>query len=349
MVRTWGSGSYSFTEPVGIVDVRIGATLNIFLNGSPLSQIGNWWIDDDLRTLRFSNAPANGVVITATFSFFYFCRFLEDELDLSEFYTGRWELKTLKFRSTRPDPPASGNPYTILNQNTTLTTPQSNSLHYIEATIIETGNSSFGGGGRSACLGLAGIGFNRANPWQLDVNIGSIPSLIDGFFFQMVVGTNSVGWGYVQRVPAGLPLAFLGDVIGMAWDDASSQVWWQNATQNPGHWYGNGSPFTPDPVAKTYGFTYGTGGQAEITGPAYILVGAGRSGASPAPEMSMNFTGPFVAAPTGYLAAGGTIDPATVIGTELILSSGNTYMTAGSIAGSNQPTSFALGTIGFAH
>ena len=50
--------------------------------------------------LTFTVAPAADTPITATFSFYYRCRFLDDEWnDLEEFLFQLWELKSLKFRS----------------------------------------------------------------------------------------------------------------------------------------------------------------------------------------------------------------------------------------------------------
>ena len=126
MVRQWGSGALGLVEPVGIVDVRNTPTqtLSIYLDGVLQTQAFNWWIDTDLRTLRFLEAPGSGVAITADFSYFFFCRFIEDALDMSEFMTGRWENKGLKFRSARPNPVNTISSYTIADQNIELTTAQ---------------------------------------------------------------------------------------------------------------------------------------------------------------------------------------------------------------------------------
>ncbi len=50
--------------------------------------------------LTFAIAPAATATITASFSHYYRCHFLDDEFnDLSEFLYQLWELKALKFRS----------------------------------------------------------------------------------------------------------------------------------------------------------------------------------------------------------------------------------------------------------
>lgn len=224
-------------------------------------------------------------------------------------------------------------------------------LHYAEFTINQTGGVCFGCGGYSALVGLAGTGFDRSNPWGLDVTGPGCPALAQGAFYQTIVGSNSNGWGCLSP-PPGIPLVSFGDVIGLAWADTTSQVWWQNATQAPGTWFGatTGSG-APDPVTLNRGLTYDSStGDSPISGPAYVLIGVGYGSGKPSAEIIANLSGPFVSAPSGYTAAGGSIDPATLVSpTEIILSGGNLTATAGVIAGSNQPTSFALGTIGYAH
>lgn len=122
--RGWGEGALSLVEPVGIVNVQIGATLDIFVNSAPVSQTGNWWIDSDLRTLVFKVAPASGAVISAHFEFFYLCRFVDKDLPLVNFLNGYWQVDKLRFRTTTPNVANSLSNYVIENQNTALTTPQ---------------------------------------------------------------------------------------------------------------------------------------------------------------------------------------------------------------------------------
>lgn len=119
MVRTFGTGTYSLTEPVGIVDVRTGKVLNVYLNGVLLAQPGNWTIDQNLHMLRFASPPGGGITITADFDYFYLCRFIGDSIELEEFMVGRWTIKSLRFRSTRP----TLTDYTIANINSSLITP----------------------------------------------------------------------------------------------------------------------------------------------------------------------------------------------------------------------------------
>ncbi len=129
VVRQWGGGALGLVEPVGIVDVRLSPSqaFNVYLNGVSMPQSGNWWIDTDLRTLKFKSAPAAAVAITADFGFFYLCRFIDDALDLEQFMSGRWTVKSLKFRSIAPgltQGATSTTAFWVDNENTTITTAQ---------------------------------------------------------------------------------------------------------------------------------------------------------------------------------------------------------------------------------
>jgi uncharacterized protein (TIGR02217 family) len=89
MTRTLGG----FTEPVSWVT----AVTNIYLNGTPLS--GSLWAFTAPNSLGFNTAPGAGVAITATFTFAFQCRFLDDQMDFEEFMSSLWKLDSMKFRS----------------------------------------------------------------------------------------------------------------------------------------------------------------------------------------------------------------------------------------------------------
>lgn len=98
MVRTLGG----FTEPVGWV-LTSPAPI-IYDNGSPVSG-ADYAISAPYganNVLTFTTAPAAGHVITATFSFAFQCRFLDDQADFENFMLGLWKVDSLKFRSVKP-------------------------------------------------------------------------------------------------------------------------------------------------------------------------------------------------------------------------------------------------------
>lgn len=99
IVRTWGSGALAFPEQVG--GLNSTEPYVVYLNGTPVSESGNWSISSDNRTLQFVTAPSAGQIVTMDFFFYYLCRFIEDIEDFEQFYTNLWALKALKFRSVK--------------------------------------------------------------------------------------------------------------------------------------------------------------------------------------------------------------------------------------------------------
>src|SRR5712675_191400 len=96
IIRTWGIGAYQLTEPVGGINT---GTAKVYLNG--VLQVSGYSLtgaDDAPKTLMFVSAPANGVVITMDFHFYYLCRFSDDQHNYEEFYKNRWTTN-IKFRS----------------------------------------------------------------------------------------------------------------------------------------------------------------------------------------------------------------------------------------------------------
>lgn len=72
---------------------------NIFLDG--VNQTSGWSLAAP-NTLVFTTAPGSGVVITATFTYAFECRFLDDREDFENFMAGCWKVDSLKFRSVKP-------------------------------------------------------------------------------------------------------------------------------------------------------------------------------------------------------------------------------------------------------
>lgn len=95
---TWGLGAQAQLLPVGYV----GAISTVYVNGIAVPQ-AQWTFSRD--KLYFISAtgmiypPAAGAVISLTFSYYYLCRFTEDEQDFEEFAKNRWVVPSLKFRA----------------------------------------------------------------------------------------------------------------------------------------------------------------------------------------------------------------------------------------------------------
>jgi uncharacterized membrane protein len=90
--RTWGEGATATIAPIGLINL----VFNVSVDGTtiPSSQytLGR-------NSITFGTPPANGSIITMTFSFYYLCRFVEDEQDFEEFAKNRWTVTSLKFRA----------------------------------------------------------------------------------------------------------------------------------------------------------------------------------------------------------------------------------------------------------
>lgn len=84
----------NFKEPVGGIE----SIQTVYLDGVPIlateySYNGN--------LLTFNSAPANEVVISLDFSFYYLCRFLEDMQSYDQFYNHLWSQGSCRFESAK--------------------------------------------------------------------------------------------------------------------------------------------------------------------------------------------------------------------------------------------------------
>ena len=98
IVRTWGSEPISTDLPIGL----IGEILAVQVNGVTIpathyvaSRDKIAFIDEGGTTYT----PGSGDPINITFTFYYLCRFTEDEQDFEEFSKNRWAVPSLKFRA----------------------------------------------------------------------------------------------------------------------------------------------------------------------------------------------------------------------------------------------------------
>lgn len=86
--------SYSFMSPAFAVKDRP----TIFFNG--VLQETGYILSSDGRLL-FATAPSSGVVITATFLFYYRVRFKNDSMDFQQFAHQLWSANTVEFVSQK--------------------------------------------------------------------------------------------------------------------------------------------------------------------------------------------------------------------------------------------------------
>lgn len=100
LLRTITYGALTFTEPVG--GINLGESIAVFVDGAAVAQSGNWSISTDGLYLVFVSAPANGAVIQISFSYYYLCHFITDDIDFEQFMWNRWSAKSIRFRSLNP-------------------------------------------------------------------------------------------------------------------------------------------------------------------------------------------------------------------------------------------------------
>ena len=113
LTYTWGNGPFSpaLTLPVGGID-QISA---VYFNGvapgvvpsppapTPPPTTNYTWTTDATNTqLIFNYAPPSGTAITADFTFYFRCRFLDDTQEYSQWAQNLWEVKQVQFESVKP-------------------------------------------------------------------------------------------------------------------------------------------------------------------------------------------------------------------------------------------------------
>jgi len=97
--RAMGSGlpGGGFLEPIVAPDV-VSA---VYLDGITQSP-GNYSVDPNTGLVTFSTAPASGRIISADYSYYFRCRFIDDSYAFENFMFQLWQLKRLTFISVRP-------------------------------------------------------------------------------------------------------------------------------------------------------------------------------------------------------------------------------------------------------
>jgi uncharacterized protein (TIGR02217 family) len=90
ITRTRGANGFVFTEPV----MNVNALTNIKAAGSVVS--GALYSVSSTGVITFTTAPANGAALTWTGSYYFRCRFAQDQLDFAQFLANLYELKKVQ-------------------------------------------------------------------------------------------------------------------------------------------------------------------------------------------------------------------------------------------------------------
>lgn len=93
LARTFGYGSgATFTEPVQ----NVNAIANVKVAGV-VKSTGTDYTVSSTGLVTFVTPPSTGQAVTWSGSFYYRCRFLQDESEFNKFMQDLWELKKLQF------------------------------------------------------------------------------------------------------------------------------------------------------------------------------------------------------------------------------------------------------------
>ena len=88
--------SGGFLEPI----VAPNVVQAIYLNGITQAP-ATYSVDPATGLVTFSTAPGGGLIITADFTYYFRCRFIDDKYDFENFMYRLWQLKKLAFISVR--------------------------------------------------------------------------------------------------------------------------------------------------------------------------------------------------------------------------------------------------------
>ena len=85
-----------FLEPITAPNV----VSTIYLNGITQAP-ATYSVDPATGLVTFDTAPGSGLIITADFTYYFRCRFIDDKYDFENFMHHLWQLKKLTFISVR--------------------------------------------------------------------------------------------------------------------------------------------------------------------------------------------------------------------------------------------------------
>jgi uncharacterized protein (TIGR02217 family) len=86
-----------FQEPILAPNVVTA----VYLNGITQTP-ANYSVEPNTGLVTFVTAPSSGLIISADFSYYFRCRFVEDSYTFENFMFQLWQLKKLTFISVRP-------------------------------------------------------------------------------------------------------------------------------------------------------------------------------------------------------------------------------------------------------
>ena len=101
--RTFGAGDYSWTEPVGYLDLTMLANFDVYVNGASVGR--NYTLNTatgGAQTVTLAYPPPVGAPVTVDMDYLYYCKLADDNADFEQFMHNLWTLKKITLRSCRP-------------------------------------------------------------------------------------------------------------------------------------------------------------------------------------------------------------------------------------------------------
>ncbi len=92
---------FPFKRRIGLALETVGfvtGVSGVLVNG--VAQPSGWSLAAP-NSLSFATPPASGASVSASFTYAFACRFLDDTLDFENFMQNLWSAKSVKFRSVR--------------------------------------------------------------------------------------------------------------------------------------------------------------------------------------------------------------------------------------------------------
>jgi hypothetical protein len=102
LVRTYGVGEASGTEPIGYIDLTL--PYDVYLDGVKQDK-SSYTVDTTVpvrQQIIFAGVPAAGKVITVDMDYFYYCKFEDPEMSLDKFITAISSGQGIVLQSCRP-------------------------------------------------------------------------------------------------------------------------------------------------------------------------------------------------------------------------------------------------------
>lgn len=97
LVRTLGAWVDPNLVANVVTSVYVNGTLQTLTTDYSIVQVGNFGLD----TIRFVTAPALGTPVTATFTYYFPVRFMQDDPEFSNIFYQMWENKKIQFQSVK--------------------------------------------------------------------------------------------------------------------------------------------------------------------------------------------------------------------------------------------------------